>query len=71
MHVTADRAVCVGAGLCALVAPRVFDQDEEGLVVVLDPSPGVNEQAAAGEAAVLCPSRAAQVVSETGECAPR
>ena len=40
MRVTADQDVCCGAGLCALNVPEVFDQDEEeGIVVVLDPAP--------------------------------
>ncbi|MFD4832937.1 ferredoxin [Streptomyces uncialis] len=34
-----DRQRCVGAGMCALTAPAVFDQDEEeGLVVLLSPA---------------------------------
>ncbi|GAA4545571.1 ferredoxin [Amycolatopsis samaneae] len=64
MHVTVDRGVCVGAGLCALAAPRVFDQDEEGLVLVLQPRPSGQDRDAATEAVSLCPSRAARV-SET------
>jgi ferredoxin len=26
-----DRDVCIGAGQCALIAPKVFAQDDEGL----------------------------------------
>ncbi|WP_179826873.1 ferredoxin [Nocardiopsis aegyptia] len=40
MRITVDRNVCAGAGLCALTAPEVFDQDEEdGLVRLLMPEP--------------------------------
>lgn len=33
IHVDTDR--CVGAGLCALTAPGVFTQDDDGLSAVL------------------------------------
>ena len=39
MRVSADRNVCIGAGLCALTAPEVFDQDDDGLVELLTPDP--------------------------------
>jgi ferredoxin len=56
----ADRAVCVGAGMCALVAPAVFGQDDdEGRVVLLDARPA--DGAAAREAVRLCPSGAIAV----------
>ncbi|GHJ21139.1 MULTISPECIES: ferredoxin [Streptomyces] len=62
MRVTADRQVCVGAGLCALTAPEVFDQDDEGVVTVLAAEPGDQDRAAAREAGTLCPSGAVRVV---------
>ncbi len=62
MRVTADRSVCVGAGLCAMTAPGVFDQDdEEGLVMVLTADPDSAEWAAARQADVLCPSGAVRI----------
>ena len=39
MEINVDRDRCVGAGQCVLSAPDVFDQDDEGLVTVLDPAP--------------------------------
>lgn len=62
MRVTADRDVCVGAGLCALTAPEVFDQDEDGVVTVLATEPGDGARGAAREAGALCPSGAVRVV---------
>lgn len=62
MRVTADRTVCIGAGLCALTAPGVFDQDGAGLVTVLDPEPGADSQDAVREAGDICPSGAVRVV---------
>ncbi|MEU2788890.1 ferredoxin [Streptomyces sp. NPDC007100] len=54
-----DRDRCVGAGMCALTAPGVFDQDDdEGLVVLLAPAPAPGHRAAARMAAGLCPAGA-------------
>ncbi|WP_405164267.1 (4Fe-4S)-binding protein [Nocardia sp. NBC_01499] len=59
MRVTADRTVCIGAGLCALTAPAVFDQDDDdGLVKVLNPDPDTASQEAVREAVNICPSGA-------------
>ena len=35
MKVHADREVCIQAGNCVMVAERLFDQDDDGIVVVL------------------------------------
>jgi ferredoxin len=62
MRVTADREVCIGAGLCALTAPGVFDQDDDGLVKVLQANPDGDDGSAAREAGNVCPSGAVQIV---------
>ena len=56
--VVVDEDLCIGAGQCVLVAPAVFDQDEKGLVVLLDPTPPPALHEAARKAAKLCPARA-------------
>lgn len=63
MRVTADRGVCVGAGMCALTVPEVFDQDDDGIVTVLSPDAGPYAKAAR-EAWKLCPSGAVQIIEE-------
>lgn len=56
MKVTVDRERCIGAGMCALTAPEVFDQDEEdGRVILLDADPPTAHRAVR-DAATLCPS---------------
>jgi ferredoxin len=56
---------CVGAGQCVLAAPAVFDQDDDGIAVVLDAAPGPEEYAAVREAADLCPSSALRLLRST------
>ncbi|MER7853026.1 ferredoxin [Streptomyces bacillaris] len=56
MGIQVDRERCVGAGMCALTAPDVFTQDDDGLSEVL---PG-RAEAAGGhplvrEAVRACP----------------
>ncbi|MFE7130862.1 ferredoxin [Streptomyces sp. NPDC057638] len=59
MRITADREVCVGAGMCALTAPDVFTQDdEEGLVTLLVAEPAGAAAGAVERAVRSCPSGA-------------
>ncbi|MFE1906832.1 ferredoxin [Streptomyces gardneri] len=54
-----DRERCIGAGMCAMTAPDVFDQDpDEGLVLLLDAGPSAAHHAAVRMAAGVCPSGA-------------
>lgn len=61
MGVVVQRGACVGAGQCALVAPDVFDQDNDGIVLLLEPDPEGAILLAATRAARLCPARAITV----------
>jgi len=62
MRIEVDREVCASAGMCALTTPTVFTQDDEdGRVVLLEPEPSAEHQAAAREAAGLCPSGAISI----------
>jgi ferredoxin len=64
-RVQADRDVCIGAGLCVLAAGAVFDQDDDGIVVLLDEQPSDPEDVeAAREAVANCPSGALSAVEE-------
>lgn len=63
VHVDEHR--CIGAGQCALTAPAVFDQrDDDGIVILLDATPGPDQHAAARKAAMLCPSLAIRIDEE-------
>ena len=64
MKVTADRDLCVSAGNCVMAADAIFDQDDDGIVVVLVDEVPEAEEAHAREAVMLCPSQALGVVPE-------
>jgi ferredoxin len=59
VRVVVDFEKCVGAGNCVAAAPAVFDQqDDDGLVLVLDENPPAPEHEATRRAARLCPANA-------------
>ncbi len=61
MKITVRKDACVGAGQCSLVAGSLFDQDDDGIVVLINSEPAAAEEPAAKKAASLCPSRAISV----------
>jgi ferredoxin len=62
MKIVADRDVCIGAGLCVGTSETVFDQDDDGIVLVLVEQPEGADADGAREAASLCPSGALRVI---------
>ncbi|MGB3481207.1 MAG: (4Fe-4S)-binding protein [Mycobacterium sp.] len=62
MKVSADRDVCIGAGMCVMQTEAVFDQDDDGIVLVVVDEVPVDEQDNARRAVQLCPSGALQLV---------
>jgi ferredoxin len=61
VKVQADRDVCIQAGNCVMVASAVFDQDDDGIVVVLVDKVPADEEDRAREAVKLCPSQALRI----------
>ncbi len=65
VRIVADQTRCTSAGNCARVASELFDQDpEDGVVVVLQPSPPDSALDAARQAEGLCPANAILVEDE-------
>lgn len=64
MRIVADTDCCVGAGQCVLSEPAMFDQDDDGTVVVLVERPEGKELDHAREAVQLCPSQALSLVED-------
>ncbi|MDT0323389.1 ferredoxin [Streptomyces millisiae] len=62
IRVEADQSRCVSTGMCALLAPELFDQSErDGTVRVRTPAPDDGQRAAAAEAAARCPAGAIRI----------
>lgn len=64
MDVEVDQDKCVASGACVMEAPEVFDQDDDGIVVVLNDHPSGTELDSAMRAVAVCP---AAVIRLTGE----
>ncbi|MER0484079.1 ferredoxin [Streptomyces sp. Edi2] len=58
MRITIDREVCVGSGLCVLIEPAVFDQNDDGLVELLDEGPLTDAGGTVEDAVQRCPAAA-------------
>ena len=58
MKIEADRDVCIGAGMCVMTAEEVFDQGDDGIVVVLEVEVPPEHADAAARAVAGCPSGA-------------
>jgi len=64
MKITVDQDKCCGAGTCVLLAPDIFDQrEDDGIVLLLQETPGPASHDIVREAADVCPG-AAITVSE-------
>jgi ferredoxin len=61
MHVRVDRSSCTGYASCIIIAPDVFDLDDDDLVVLLDDQPADAELVE--RAARNCPRNAISVDS--------
>jgi ferredoxin len=62
VKVTVDQDKCVSSGQCVLNAMDVFDQrDDDGVVVLLEPSPGEDQTDNARRAAAACPALAIDI----------
>jgi ferredoxin len=55
-RVIADAEVCIGAGNCVSSAPGIFDQDQDGIVVVRQAEVTGEQEALAAGAAENCPA---------------
>ncbi|ASF09148.1 putative 3Fe-4S ferredoxin [Nocardia brasiliensis NBRC 14402] len=64
MELRVDRERCIGAGMCVLTAPGMFDQaEEDGRVLALRRSPTPDQEQAVREAVEMCPSGAIALVA--------
>ncbi|CAL9410580.1 ferredoxin [Streptomyces albus] len=64
LRVTANPETCAVSSLCVYRLPGVFDQDEDGLVVVLDEEPDAELHEEVRRAARGCPTKSIRVTEE-------
>jgi ferredoxin len=64
MKIEADRDVCICAGMCVMTAEEVFDQDDDGIVVVLEVEVPAEHADAAARAVASCPSGALRRIDD-------
>jgi ferredoxin len=61
VRIATDRERCIGAGLCVLTVPEVFDHGDDGLVEVLEEDPPADLEADLRLAGRLCPAGALRI----------
>jgi ferredoxin len=64
VHVKANSETCTVSSLCVYKAPGVFDQDDEGHVVLLNADPAQEEYEGVRDAVRSCPTRSLSIQSE-------
>ncbi len=67
MKVKVDVDWCVASGSCVLACPKVFDQDENGLVILLNENPSPDLHEGVRKAASVCPSAVISIEDEEGD----
>ncbi len=60
-----DRAACIGAGTCVVIAPKAFELDKDGIAVTLATSSEHTDEALL-QAAQSCPTQAIKLLDEEG-----
>ena len=63
-----DRDLCIGSGDCVATEPDVFELDDEGKAVVIDPDAAATDDIV--EAARNCPVTAIFVIGDDGDIYP-
>ncbi|MCZ9351780.1 ferredoxin [Streptomyces mutabilis] len=66
MHIDIDKDSCIGAGQCALTAPDVFAQDDDGYSTLRPGREDGGGSALVREAARACPVGAISVSERVG-----
>jgi ferredoxin len=56
MRLSADRDDCIASGNCVMISAALFDQDDDGVVVLLTEDVPESEQERAREAVRTCPA---------------
>ena len=68
IRIEIDRDLCIGSGDCVDSAPKVFELDDDGKAMVIDPDGAATDEVV--EAGRNCPVTAIFVVGEEGDLYP-
>jgi ferredoxin len=58
MKIAVDPDRCVASGQCVMLAPELFDQDDDGIVILIDDVVADDRRDSAQQAIRVCPSAA-------------
>ena len=56
MKVIVEADKCVASGQCVLLAPGVFDQDDNGIIMLLTDTPADDDRQLVRDAVRVCPA---------------
>jgi ferredoxin len=56
MKLTADHEDCIASGNCVMISDALFDQDDDGIVVLLAEDVPQDKEGLAREAVKTCPA---------------
>ena len=62
MRLEADREDCIASGNCVMISDALFDQDDDGIVVLLADEVPAGEEDKAREAVKICPASVLRLV---------
>jgi ferredoxin len=62
MKLVADRDACISSGNCVMTSEALFDQDDDGVVVLLAEDVPAAEEQHAREAVDICPASVLRLV---------
>jgi ferredoxin len=62
LEIKIDREVCMGSGNCSFWAPGVFDLDDDGIAIVVDPAGAPEDKIVL--AAQGCPTQAIAILRD-------
>ncbi|MFG2133664.1 ferredoxin [Streptomyces sp. NPDC048751] len=64
MKVELEADKCVASGQCVVAAMEVFDQDDDGIAILLDERPAAEHLDQVREAVAVCPAAAIRLVEK-------
>lgn len=68
LSIEINREVCMGSGNCSFWAPAVFDLDDDGVAIVIDPAGDTEDKVIL--AAQGCPTQAIAVFRDGEKIVP-